>query len=267
MVITSRVVRSQSTRGARKSGSSAGVLDEFGRRRRFEPEIHLHAHRAGERLDDLAEPQAAELGRQALGEAGGEGHVAKGRAQNRRSVPGRRTFTATGRRPSSRFTAARCTWAIEAAATGSPKLSNSESIFVPNEASTMATAASRGNRRHAVLQPLKLDGDLAADDIGPRRQELSELDVGRAQAGRSPARDARQAVAVAFRDRALASASGIRSTGGQRRRGRRPANAPSRAKTNEARARPETWPMTNKHPAQSELPAGVDRDDSARQAR
>ena len=54
-----------------------GVFDEFRRRGGFEPEIHLHAHGAGERLDDLGEPQAAELRRQALGEPGGEGHVRK----------------------------------------------------------------------------------------------------------------------------------------------------------------------------------------------
>ena len=54
-----------------------GVFYEFRRRGRFEPEIHLHAHRAGERLNNLGEPQAAELRRQALGKLCGEGHVRK----------------------------------------------------------------------------------------------------------------------------------------------------------------------------------------------
>ncbi len=54
-----------------------GIFHEFRGRGRFEPEVHLHAHRAGQRLDNLGQPQAAELGRQALGEPGGESHVRK----------------------------------------------------------------------------------------------------------------------------------------------------------------------------------------------
>ena len=92
---------------------------------------------------------------------------------NRRSVPARSTFTATGRTPSPVFTSARWTWAIEAAATGSPKLSNSKSIFVAERRLDDGDRGLAAHWRDAVLQPLELDGDLAADDVGTGRKELS----------------------------------------------------------------------------------------------
>ena len=52
-----------------------GILSKFRRRRGFEPEVHLNAHRACERLNDLNEAQPAIFRRQALDELGGEKHV------------------------------------------------------------------------------------------------------------------------------------------------------------------------------------------------
>ena len=54
-------------------------------------------------------------------------------------------------------------------------------------------------RTVAVLQSLELNGHLAADDVRPRREELSQLDVRRAQSIDRP-RETREAVAVAFGD-------------------------------------------------------------------
>ena len=142
IVITSRVVRLQSTTGARTSGSSfefstnsdaaaassrksismrterASVSTTWASRRRRNSGARLSANRAANAMSERSRPK-------------------------RRSVPARSTLTATGRKPSLVCTSARWTWAIEAAATGSPKLSNSDSIFMPKEASTMATAISR----------------------------------------------------------------------------------------------------------------------------
>ncbi len=87
-------------------------------------------------------------------------------------------MTATTCRPSGRSSTALCTCAIEAAATGSEKLSNTLSIGRPIEASTIAARRFRGERRQLVLQGGKRVGHLLADDIGPRREELAELDVG-----------------------------------------------------------------------------------------
>ena len=62
-------------RGRAKVRIILGIFDEFRRRGRFEPEIHLHAHGASERFDNLGEPQAAEFRRQSLSEPRGERHV------------------------------------------------------------------------------------------------------------------------------------------------------------------------------------------------
>ena len=42
-----------------------------------------------------------------------------------------------------------------------------------------------GHRKgfHAILQQGEVERDVVADDVGPRRQELAELDVGRAEPG------------------------------------------------------------------------------------
>src|SRR5262249_54028880 len=57
----------------------------------------------------------------------------------------RSTFTATARRPPSVATAARCTCAIEAAATGGPNEANSSPTGLPNAASTARSASTCAN--------------------------------------------------------------------------------------------------------------------------
>ena len=118
---------------------------------------------------------------------------------NRRSMPARSTFTATARTPSPVFTSARWTWAIDAAAIGSPKFSN-ERIDLPAERGL--DNADRGlaaHRSDAVLQALEIERDLRSDDIGTSRQELPELDVGRSQPVDRPG-EAGQPVDVALGD-------------------------------------------------------------------
>ena len=63
----------------------------------------------------------------ALGDARDEAQRCEIARRSARSTPGRSTFTATAREPSRVAISARCTCAIEAAATGAPKLTNSAS--------------------------------------------------------------------------------------------------------------------------------------------
>ena len=86
------------------------------------------------------------------------------------------------RGPSRVATSARCTWAIEAAATGAPNVANIAPTGLPNAAATTASASSCGKRRHLVLQAFEIARERRADDIRARRQELPELDVSSAQA-------------------------------------------------------------------------------------
>ena len=225
---------------ARECPGHPGVFDEFRRRRSFQPEIHLHAHRARERLDDLGEPQATDSGARPSANRAAKAMSERSRAK-RRSVPARSTFTATGRKPSSVFTSARWTWRLKRPP---PARRTFEYRFDlrAKEASMIATAASPTHGRDAVLQPLKLQGDLAADDVGPRRKELSELDIGRPQSIDRPGEASnrrRRASQSSWRTRAAASApeAGTGST---------PTNAPSRANTNEARVSLKTWPSDDR---------------------
>ena len=97
----------------------------------------------------------------------------------RRSTPGRSTLTATGARPSGVAIVARCTCAIEAAATGGPNDSNSSSSGAPSAAAIDALGLGLRERRHPVLQRLEVARELDADHVRPRRQELAELHIGR----------------------------------------------------------------------------------------
>ncbi len=89
-------------------------------------------------------------------------------------MPGRRILTATS---SPVVVTAKWTWAIEAAATGwSSKLLNSVSSVRPNSSAMMARAAAAGKGRQLVLQAGHVGGELLAEQIGARREELAELD-------------------------------------------------------------------------------------------
>ena len=68
-VSTSRAVRSQSTAGTRKSGSSLVFSRHLRERGGFEPQVHLDRDRARQRVDHLDQPQPPRLGRMALGGA------------------------------------------------------------------------------------------------------------------------------------------------------------------------------------------------------
>ena len=198
-----------------KIGVVLEVLAIFGGRGGLQAKIHLHAHRARQRLDDLHRPQP--LARPGTGarRAGRRRTCRRDRARSRRSTPGRSTFTATIALAVAVAHRARWTCAIEAAATGSPNSMNSVSSGAWNAASMRRTADLARQRRDAVLQPLELARDLGADDVGPRGEELAELDVGRPQ----PLHRPRQAVAAGASCARSASSAPQRRPRDRRQRG------------------------------------------------
>ena len=109
-------------RGHAEVGVLARVLRHLRERRGFQAEIHLDRHRAGERRHHFDRGAAAALPATRLSALRAAKKKASRSALKRRSMPGRRIFTATGLRAPSSSTSARCTCAIEAAATGGPKL-------------------------------------------------------------------------------------------------------------------------------------------------
>ena len=177
--------------------------------------------------------QPLRLGKQPFGETGGEEHV----GEVAREAPldagpqhlDRDVALAVGV-----ATLARCTCAIEAAATGSPNSANSVVELGLNAASIRRTATSRGNGATRSCSRSSSRATSRADDVGPGRQELAELHVG----GPEPVDRARQpvprrrvlrAISLSARERRAARAAAARAAS-------TPTNAPSRASTKPARA-------------------------------
>ena len=92
---------------------------------------------------------------------------------------GRCTLTAT-RLPFG--SVARCTWPIEAAAIGcSSNSTNSLSIDRPSSSSIDLLDLRERERADVVLEAAQLGDDVGREHVGPRREQLAELDEGRAE--------------------------------------------------------------------------------------
>ena len=180
VVSTSRSVRSHSGSGTRKSASSrvfsASSESAAASRRRS---ISIATERASVSTTSRARRRLASGTKRSNSRAAKR--IACSSRANCSRTPGRITLTATSRPPAASARRAWCTCAIEAAAIGSLKLANRRSSGRPSAISTILTASGARERRHAVLEPLEVARDGDADDVGPRRQELAELDVGRAE--------------------------------------------------------------------------------------
>ena len=161
-----------------------GVLGEilaiFGRGRRLQPEIHLHPHRARQRLDDLHRPQPLGVGNHALGEAGGEEHVGEIVDQpaldpRPQHLNGDDPLLVPVHDPGAMYLRDRG---------GGDRLAELDEHAVQRGLKRRLDPPDRDlarKRRDAVLQPLQFARHCDADDIGPRGEELAELDIGRSE--------------------------------------------------------------------------------------
>ena len=136
-------------------------------------------------------------GRQLLGVARREAERRRGRAAKRRSTPGRSTLTATAaalRRRDFGAMHLRDRGGGDRRAEGDEQTRRAACSKAPHD---RGLGDGLRERRHLVLQALEIVGERRADDIGPRRQELAELDVGRPEplappTARPPSRRAAQ---------------------------------------------------------------------------
>ena len=157
----------------------SGILGEFGERRRLKAQIHLHGDRARQGLDDGDEAQAPCLGRACLRQLRAEAHGGEIAVE---------AVADSGPEDLDRNLAA-----VLAAGTvdlGDRGRCDRLAELGENRLDRLAmggfdrgTGLRHREGRHPVLQGRKILGDLHADDIGPRRQELAELDIGRAEPG------------------------------------------------------------------------------------
>ena len=242
-------------RGHAEIGIVPGVLRHLRERGRLEPQIHLDRDRARERLRP-PRPAAAAALPPTIASALRAAKVKASRSTLKRcSMPGRSTFTATGRRSPSATTSARCTCAIEAAATGGPNDANSSRSGLFEGGLDHALGLCLRERRHLVLQRLEIARQRHADHVRPRRQELAELHIAGPEPGergrqggwrRRLARRPLDQPRRPIRRRARGSGSRVVSTS---------ANTPSRASTNPARPRRTRCDQTRDHNRQPECSA------------
>ncbi len=161
------------------------VLDVLGQFREgggFEPEIHLHGDGAGERLHHRADAGARPRA-QGLDHPGHEAH--------RLDVAGEPLAHAGPHdldrdHPLGAVGLAQVRLVDLRDRGGGDRLAERGEQLAERLAEGRFEDADRDllrEGRHPVLQPLQVAGRRHADDVGPRRQELAELDVGRPEAG------------------------------------------------------------------------------------
>ena len=160
----------------------AGVLRHLRERGGLEPQIHLERDRAAQRVDHLDQAQPPRLRRHALGVARGEGEGVEIDLEAPLDARPQHLHR-DGAAPPSVTTSARCTCAIEAAATGGPNDANRSASGRPNAAATARSASACGNGAILSCSDSRSRANSDADHVRPRRQELAELDVGRPEPG------------------------------------------------------------------------------------
>ena len=178
-VSTRARVYDQKTRGTRTCGSPAKLRWKRLRVARLEPVVELLAELAGELVDELARVDEVERVHPLAHEARGLVHAARGRP---RSGAARRAAAPSRRRARPFGSVARCTCPIDAAATGvGSKSRKSRSSELPRSSSITRSACSNGNGRTSSWSAAQLGDDVRRDDVGPRREQLPELDERRAE--------------------------------------------------------------------------------------
>ena len=109
-------------------------------------------------------------------------------------------------------------------------------------------------RRHLVLQRFKIARERGPDDVGPRREELAELHVGRPEPRQRGGEPDRWSPRGLGRSNSRASFNPSRAGAGSGAGSTRP-STPSRANTKPARARRNRWHGRSDHKRQPECSA------------
>ncbi len=154
------------------------ILGEFGSGGGFEPKIHFHLDRAGQRIDDLDRLQALGVLKPAFGQARREIHVAE--------VAFEMPLDTRTQHLDGDFAFAIAVLHARPVHLGNRGGGDRLSETYKGAAERFAEGGLDGRdrnparkRRHPVLQKLELPNNGHADDVRPSREELAELDVGR----------------------------------------------------------------------------------------
>jgi hypothetical protein len=168
--------------GNAEVGIAAGVVGHLGERRSLQPQVHLDRNRAAQGVHRLDHAKPPRLGRQGFGALGGK--------RERIEIDAKALLDA-GAEHLDRHRLA----AVRRLHFGTVHLRDrGRGDRIAERGKRLRNrAAQRGGhggfrlrareRRHAVLQALQVAGDRDADHVGPRRQELAELHIGRPEPG------------------------------------------------------------------------------------
>ena len=159
---------------------AGGRLGHFRERGCLEPEVHLDRHRPGEGVDHRHRPEPARGRIDPLDDAGA-GIESVEVAPETLPMPGRSTLTATCLRPVLGDDPGLVD--LRDRRRGDRRGERREQ-HVDRLAERLLDRRPRlrlGKRLDLVVQPAERVGDLGADDVGPGREELAELDVGGAE--------------------------------------------------------------------------------------
>ena len=178
-VSTRRAVRLQSIAGTKKPGSASIASASSEARGRLAPQVELARGPALERRDDQPRAQPRRFAAQRFDLRRGP-FIGVDRAGELLLDAGAQHLDRDGRglRSSPRDGPARSTRRRPA-----PRRSTANSVVdrrARAPASIAARIVAKGDRRQRVLQPHQIVRGVFADQIGPRRQRLAELDRGRA---------------------------------------------------------------------------------------
>ena len=161
----------------------ARVLRHLGERGRLQAEIHFDGDRTRQRRHRFDRAQPLRFQRQAFRLARNVEESIEIDLEAALDA-GTQDFHRHGfRAPPSASTSARCTCAMEAAATAGPKFGEHVLDRLVEGCGDHGFRLALRKRRHLVLQAFQIARDLLADHVGPGGHELAELDVGGPQLG------------------------------------------------------------------------------------
>ena len=191
VVSTFSAVWSQLTAGMTKSGVVLDVLGHLRDRGRLEPEVELEPRRAVERLDHIGRPQPPQSPASSARPARAPGIIALEIGAEALLDPGPQDLDRHGFADAVARRRAPCAPARSRPPRSAARCRCSSAALLVQRVREQLRHQRRIERRHRVLQLRQIGGDLGADDVGPGRQRLPELHIGRPQPVERPASAAR----------------------------------------------------------------------------
>ncbi len=159
-----------------------GVLRHLGQRGRLQPQVHLHRDRARHRIDDLDQPQPPRFGRMALGIVRDKEEIGEIAAEARGDI-GPEHLDGDRLAHAVMFDLAAMHLCDRGGGDRRPEADKRLCHRAFQRLRDHGLGLGLRKRRQPVLQAFQIARHRDADDVGPGRQKLSELEIGRSEPG------------------------------------------------------------------------------------